>query len=117
VEYERDKRYAGQPKYTLPKLVALAVSGYVGFSSVPLRMAAWMGFLATGAGLLLAVWAIYARFADIDTPRGWASTVAIILFVGGVQLFTLGVIGEYLGRVYDEVRQRPLYIIREVTGT
>jgi polyisoprenyl-phosphate glycosyltransferase len=116
VEYEREARHAGAPKYTLRKLIKLALSGYVGFSAAPLRAATWLGVLAAGAGFLIAVWALVTKLAGIYSPRGWASTIAIILFIGGVQLLMLGVIGEYLSRVYDEVRARPLYIVRAQLG-
>ena len=116
VEYERDTRYAGQPKYTLRKLVALALSGYIGFSAMPLRAATWLGAFAASTGFLFALWALITRFVGIYSPRGWASTIAVILFIGGVQLLMLGIIGEYLSRVYDEVRRRPLYIVRSRVG-
>ena len=116
VEYERESRHAGVPKYTLRKLVRLALSGYIGFSALPLRAAAALGFLAAVAGFALAVWAIVTKMLDIASPRGWASTLAVVLFVGGAQLFMLGVIGEYLSRVYDEVRQRPIYIVSSHVG-
>lgn len=116
VEYEREARHAGAPKYTLRKLIKLALSGYVGFSAAPLRVATWLGVLAAGAGFLIAVWALVTKLAGIYSPRGWASTIAVILFIGGAQLLMLGVIGEYLSRVYDEVRARPLYIVRAQLG-
>jgi dolichol-phosphate mannosyltransferase len=116
IEYERDPRYAGEPKYTLRKLIRLAFSGYVGFSAVPLRTAAWLGVLSATGGFLLIVWAVTAKLRGVPIPQGWASTVALILFSGGVQLLMLGVIGEYLSRVYDEVRQRPHYIVCSRTG-
>jgi glycosyltransferase involved in cell wall biosynthesis len=112
----RAARFAGTPKYTLRRLMRLALDGYVGFSAAPLRAATWLGFSAAGAGLVLLVWVIVSRFTDPLTPRGWASTSALLLFVGGVQLIVLGVIGEYLGRVYDEVRGRPLYIVSRRVG-
>ena len=116
IEYDRDARHAGAPKYTLRKLVGLALSGYVGFSAMPLRLASWLGFLAAATGFAFAVWAIATRLLGIPSPRGWASTLAVVLFVGGVQLVVLGIIGEYLGRVYDEVRRRPLYVVRSRLG-
>jgi polyisoprenyl-phosphate glycosyltransferase len=116
VEYERDARHAGDPKYTLRKLIALAISGYIGFSAMPLRLAVWLGLVAAGIGFLIAVWAVFTKLAGIYSPTGWTSTIAVILFIGGVQLLMLGVIGEYLSRVYDEVRQRPLYIVRSRVG-
>jgi polyisoprenyl-phosphate glycosyltransferase len=116
VEYERDARNAGDPKYSLSKLIGLAVSGYVGFSSLPLRMAAWLGVSASLAGFAMTIWVILSRVFVPHVPQGWASLTAVVLFVGGVQLIMLGVIGEYLGRVYDEVRQRPLYVISSRVG-
>jgi polyisoprenyl-phosphate glycosyltransferase len=116
VEYERAARHAGTPKYTLRKLVKLALSGYVGFSAAPLRAATWLGLLSAGVGFLIAVWALLTKLMGIYSPRGWASTIAVILFIGGVQLLMLGVIGEYLSRVYDEVRARPSYIVYAQRG-
>lgn len=116
VEYERDARYGGVPKYTLRKLIRLALSGYIGFSAMPLRAAAWLGFFSAGAGFAMAMWVLVTKIMDIPSPRGWASTLAVFLFIGGGQLLMLGVIGEYLGRVYDEVRHRPLYIVRSRLG-
>ncbi|MGH8009648.1 MAG: glycosyltransferase family 2 protein [Candidatus Binatia bacterium] len=116
VEYEREARHAGVPKYTLRKLIRLALSGYIGFSAMPLRAAVWLGFLSAGTGFTVALWVLITKLMDIPSPRGWASTVALILFVGGIQLLMLGIIGEYVGRVYDEVRQRPLYIVHSRLG-
>jgi dolichol-phosphate mannosyltransferase len=116
VEYERDARHAGEPKYTLRKLVRLALSGYIGFSAAPLRMATWFGLTAAVTGFLVGLWTVYTKLAGVYSPRGWTSMMAVIMFIGGVQLLMLGVIGEYLSRVYDEVRNRPLYIVRSRVG-
>jgi polyisoprenyl-phosphate glycosyltransferase len=116
VTYERAARHSGNTKYTLRKLFRLALSGYVGFSAMPLRMAAWLGLCSAGAGFLLTLWAIGCKILQVPSPWGWASTIAVVLFIGGIQLLVLGAIGEYLSRVYDEVRQRPLYIVRERIG-
>lgn len=116
VEYERDARNAGEPKYTMRKLVQLALSGYIGFSSFPLRLAAWFGMLSATAGFLMTFWVVLVRITKPQAPQGWASTSALILFIGGVQMIMLGVIGEYLGRVYDEVRGRPSYLISSRIG-
>jgi dolichol-phosphate mannosyltransferase len=116
VEYERPARHDGRPKYTVRKLVALASSGYVGFSTLPLRLATWLGFLCAAFGFAFAGYGIVARLTEANVPQGWASTIAVILFVGGLQLIILGVMGEYLGRVYDEVRQRPMYIVSSESG-
>jgi len=116
IEYERDARLAGLPKYTTRKLINLALSGYIGFSAMPLHAATWLGFFSAGMGFVMALWVLATKLLDIPTPRGWASTLAVILFVGGIQLVMLGIVGEYLSRVYDEVRQRPLYVVRSRLG-
>ncbi len=116
IEYERSARNAGEPKYTLRKLIGLAISGYVGFSSMPLRLAAWLGVTTATVGFGLGVWAILSKLLNPNVPPGWASTAAVIFFIGGLQLTMLGVIGEYLGRVYEEVRMRPLYIVSSRVG-
>ena len=116
IEYERDARLAGVPKYTVRKLINLALSGYIGFSAMPLRAATWLGFLSAGIGFAIALWVLATKLMNIPSPRGWASTLAVILFVGGIQLVMLGIVGEYLSRVYDEVRQRPLYVVRSRVG-
>ncbi|MEO8378952.1 MAG: glycosyltransferase family 2 protein [Acidobacteriota bacterium] len=116
VEYDRDARSAGTTKYTLRKLLGLALSGYVGFSSFPLRLASWLGLLAAAVGFLVTIWVIFSRLTERDVPQGWASLSALILFVGGAQLMMLGIVGEYLRRVYDEVRNRPLYVVRSRVG-
>jgi polyisoprenyl-phosphate glycosyltransferase len=111
VEYERHARQGGAPKYTMRKLMGLALSGYIGFSVMPLRAASALGFLSALAGLGLLLWAVLQKMMNHPTPWGWASTISVILFMGGMQLGVLGIIGEYLSRTYDEVRGRPLYII------
>lgn len=116
VEYERQGRHAGEPKYTLGKLIRLAVSGYVGFSTVPLRIASWLGLVVAAVGFVIALWAVGTKILDIPSPRGWASTIAVMLFLGGIQLLVLGVIGEYLGRIYDEARGRPSYVVGRTVG-
>ena len=116
IEYERQGRHAGEPKYTFSKLVRLAVSGYVGFSTVPLRIASWLGLACAGIGFGIAIWAVGTKLLGIPSPRGWASNMAVMLFLGGIQLLVLGVMGEYLGRVYDEARARPSYVVRERVG-
>jgi len=116
IEYERPARHAGAPKYTLRKLIRLALSGYIGFSSLPLRAAAWLGMLFAAAGFGMAVWVIAEKIWGPTAPQGWASILSVVLIVGGIQLIILGVIGEYLGRVYDEIRRRPLYIVSSRVG-
>lgn len=116
IEYERESRAAGTTKYSLRKLMGLALSGYVGFSSFPLRLASWLGIAAASIGFLVTIWVIFSRLTDEGVPQGWASLSALVLFMGGVQLTMLGILGEYVRRVYDEVRNRPLYVVRSRVG-
>ncbi len=116
VEYERNKRYAGEVKYTFSKLLRLATDGIFAFSYLPLRVATYLGLTVAATSFLLAVFYLIEKiFSNIDT-KGWASTIIIILFLGGVQLLTIGIMGEYVGRIYDEVKQRPLYVVNEKIG-
>jgi polyisoprenyl-phosphate glycosyltransferase len=116
VYYDRDPRFAGKPQMSLGRLVQLALDGIFSFSNVPLRLAIYLGlataFLSFGIGL----WAISARLFTDKAVLGWASTIISILFVGGMILFTLGVIGEYISRIYEEVKNRPLYVVQETVG-
>ena len=116
VQFERPPRYAGEPKYTFWKSLALGINGIVGFSKVPLRFATYLGMLVSAVSLVLTVWAVYQRLVGADTVRGWASTLVVILLLGGVQLLMIGVVGEYLSRIYDEVKQRPMYVIGDLRG-
>jgi len=114
VRYHRQARAAGETKYPLRKMVRLAMDGLVGFSSVPLRLATVLGLVAVALAMAGVVAAVCLRAAG----NGWAgqaAVVAAILFLGGVQLVTIGILGEYTGRILDEVRGRPLYIVRETT--
>jgi polyisoprenyl-phosphate glycosyltransferase len=114
VEYERDARAAGVPKYTFRKLVGLAVDGLVNFSSYPLRVVTYVGIAAVLVALLLGGWAIFDAVTNQSTPRGWASLIVVVLFMGAIQLISLGVVGEYVRRIFLEVKGRPAYIVREV---
>jgi polyisoprenyl-phosphate glycosyltransferase len=113
--YDRMPRRAGEPKYRIRHLMKLALDGFFAFSTVPLQLSTWLGFLAAGLGFLYLVYALVSRYLQ-HTPAGWTSLAAIILFLGGTQLILLGVLGEYVGRIYEEVKQRPLYILDEAIG-
>lgn len=115
VTYERMPRRAGEPKYRIRHLMKLALDGFFAFSTVPLQLSTWLGFLAAGLGFLYLLYALATRFL-YQNPAGWTSLAAIILFLGGTQLVLLGVLGEYVGRIYEEVKQRPLYIVEEAIG-
>lgn len=110
VEYERPMRYAGDTKFTLRKLVKTAVEGMMAFTSAPLRLAAYVGFLAAAAGLLFLGAAVYDRFAG-NTPDGWTALVSIALLLGGTQLIVTGVLGAYVARIYEETKRRPMYVV------
>jgi len=115
VTYERMARHAGEPKYQTRHLVKLALDGFFAFSSVPLQLATYLGFVAAGLGFLYLLYALATRFL-YGNPAGWTSLAAIVLFLGGTQLIILGILGGYVGRIYEEVKRRPLYILEEVIG-
>jgi glycosyltransferase involved in cell wall biosynthesis len=116
VLYEREPRFAGSSKYPLFKMLRFAVDGVLSFSFAPLRVATWMGFIAMLMAFAGIVYAVLLRLYTTDWVRGWASIFVAVLFMGGVQLVTIGIIGEYIGRIYEEVKQRPLYFVQERLG-
>ena len=117
VPYRRSPRFAGQTKYPLFKMLKFATDGIVSFSIVPLRLATWIGFLASGLSVFgIVVVLLEHYFGVIGLVKGWSSTVIAVLFIGGVQLVCLGIIGEYVGRIYGETKRRPLYVVRERMG-
>jgi glycosyltransferase involved in cell wall biosynthesis len=116
VPYESPPRSAGRSKYTLGRMMKLALDGIVGFSNLPLHLVLNVGFAVSAASFLLGVAAIAVKIAGAFAVPGWASIVVIISFVGGVQLVVLGVMGEYVARIYDEVRFRPLYLFSDLHG-
>jgi dolichol-phosphate mannosyltransferase len=113
VPYDRQERFAGVTKYPLARMVRFALDAITGFSYVPLQLASTLGFLLAGLSLLGILLAAVLRLAGVAI-QGQATTLVVVLLLGGIQLIFLGIIGEYLGRIYDEVRARPLYIVREV---
>lgn len=115
VMYDRQERYAGTTKYPFRKMLRFSVDAITGFSQLPLQLATTFGFLLAGISLVGILVAILLRIVN-HAIVGQASTLILVLFMGGIQLIFLGVIGEYLGRIYDEVRARPLYIVRQVLG-
>ena len=114
--YERERRFAGPPKYTLGKLFRLAYDGIFSFSTVPLRVAVYTGFFLSIAAFLGALWVLYQKIFLGIALVGWASTMVTLMFIAGAILSTLGVIGEYVGRIYEEVKNRPLYVVQEKIG-
>jgi dolichol-phosphate mannosyltransferase len=113
VPYKRMARFAGSTKYPFRKMLKLAMTAITGFSYLPLQMATILGFIAAGLSLVAAVVVIIMRAITGEAFLGQASTLIAVLFLGGVQLISLGILGEYIGRIYDEVKGRPLYIVRE----
>lgn len=113
VYYKREARYAGVTKYPLRKMVRFAKDGITSFSTVPLHAATYLGFFSAFLGFLYTL-SVLKNWLEGSTVPGWASLSIIILFFGGVQLITLGILGEYVGRIFEEVKQRPLYFTRQV---
>jgi len=116
VEYERAERFAGETKYPLSKMVRLANTAITNFSYLPLQLATYMGFGLAGISLISMLVAIILRLSGSNFFLGQATTLVSVLFLGGIQLIVLGIIGEYLGRIYDEVKGRPLYIVSHAYG-
>jgi len=116
VSYERHARAGGVSKYNFRKLVKLAFDGLVSFSAVPLRIASWLGVLAAALGFIYLLYALAARVTGASIPEGWTSTVITVLFLGGTQLMVLGILGDYIGRIFDEVKGRPHFVQRESVG-
>jgi len=116
VEYVREKRFAGETKYPLRKMIKLAMDGIMSFSYKPLKFAAAIGVaMSVCSFVYLLVILIQKLFTD-TTVTGWASTTAILVFTQGIVLMMLGIIGEYIGRIFDEIKGRPIYIVRETVG-
>jgi dolichol-phosphate mannosyltransferase len=116
IEVERAERFTGQSKYTLRKLLKLAFDGIFAFSVTPLRAATFAGLFATSLATLFAIYSIYVKLSGGDPPPGFTAAILTTIFLAGVQLLFLGVIGEYLGRIYEEIKRRPHYIVRQVVG-
>lgn len=114
--YERARRFAGVSKYPLRKMVAFATDGILSFSIKPLRLATTMGFVTSGLAILGILYALVLRLWTSNWVSGWTLLIISVLFLGGVQLICLGIIGEYVGRIYSESKRRPLYLIGEELG-
>jgi dolichol-phosphate mannosyltransferase len=117
VPYQRAPRFAGATKFPLMKMVRFAMDGILSFSILPLRLATCLGFAASCLAILGIIIAGIAWISGMTgLVKGWTSLVSAVLFVGGVQLICLGIIGEYVGRIYGESKRRPLYVVRERMG-
>lgn len=113
VEYDRKERFAGSTKYPLSKMLKLALNAITSFSYFPLQMATYLGFICAALSIVAIPVVIVLRLSHGAALLGQATTLIMVLFLGGVQLITLGILGEYIGRIYDEVKGRPLYIVSE----
>lgn len=113
VEYSRSERFAGESKYPLHKMLSLAIHGVTSFSPTPLRLIAGLGMFVSLISLLLMFWALYVRLVNPAAVPGWASSVIPIYFIGGIQLLSLGVVGEYIAKIYMETKRRPRFFIEK----
>lgn len=113
VKYVREERFSGDTKYPLKKMIKFALTGITSFSFIPLQIATYFGFAISGISFLYALYVLYLKLFTTRTIQGWSTIMIAILFLGGVQLITLGIIGEYIGRISEEIKQRPTYIIDE----
>lgn len=116
VYYVREERFAGETKYPLRRMMKFASDAITGFSYFPLQLATYLGFLIAGLSALFIIVVIAARLSGYEAFAGQATTLVMVLFLGSVQLISLGIIGEYLGRIYDEAKGRPLYVVNEAVG-
>ncbi len=117
IPVEREERHSGKSKYSLLRLLKLATDGIFAFSIVPIRAAALLGAAAIGVSTLYVFYALYFRFFLKQSPQGFTALIAAVTFLSGVLLFFLGVIGEYVGRIYEETKARPIYVIERVAGS
>lgn len=113
VEYDRQERQGGETGYTFKKMLNFALDGITGFSDLPLKIVTYFGFIVSIFAFFVMLYALYSRFIIQDFEPGWASLMVVILFIGGVQMIAIGIIGEYLSRMNNNIRNRPLYIVRD----
>jgi dolichol-phosphate mannosyltransferase len=112
VQYERPERFAGETKYPLRKMIRFAIDGITSFSIVPLRIATWLGMLSGLVAIITSGWAVYASIAG-ETVPGWATIMIAVALAASAQLIMTGILGEYIGRIYEEVKRRPLYVVAD----
>jgi len=117
VTYERPARFAGETKYPLSKMLRFAVDGITSFSTVPLRTAIWLGVLAGVVSMLGGVWAVYEKLFGTGVVQGWTTIMILVGLGSSAQLLMTGILGEYIGRIYEEVKRRPLYVLEEEVNT
>ncbi|EMJ53936.1 glycosyltransferase, group 2 family protein [Leptospira interrogans serovar Valbuzzi str. Duyster] len=117
LEYEREERFEGSTKFSVAKMLKFALDGITSFSSAPLKLSSYLGFFTAFCGAIYALYVIYLKIFTSETITGWSSMMIVVLILGGIQLLALGMIGEYLSRVNDESKNRPLYVIENVYST
>jgi polyisoprenyl-phosphate glycosyltransferase len=115
IAYDRDARYAGGTKFSTGKMLRFALDGITAFSELPLRFASWFGFVVSVLAFIYAAVVLVLNYLGMNLP-GYTSTMIAVLFLGGVQLLGIGILGEYIGRIYDEIKGRPLYLVAEASG-
>lgn len=113
VQYDRDERYAGKTNFGFLRMLRFAFDGITAFSNYPLRIATISGFVVSGISFLVILYALYQKFIEHQVITGWTSLIISIMFIGGVQLIAIGIIGEYISRISTDVRKRPLYVVEE----
>jgi dolichol-phosphate mannosyltransferase len=113
ITYSRDRRHAGETKYPYRKMIKFAFDGITSFSTAPLKLATWMGYFSAFAAVLYLL-SVFVQWLAGITVEGWATIMVALLFLGSVQLICLGILGEYLGRIFNEVKPRPMYVVEEV---
>lgn len=113
ISYENRERVAGQTSWSFLKLLRYSIDGFINFSEVPLKLATWAGSIASVFSIFCIAFIIVRRLIFGDAVQGWASTISIILFIGGLQLLALGIIGNYIAKIFLETKKRPIYIVKE----
>ncbi|MDD3859199.1 MAG: glycosyltransferase [Bacteroidales bacterium] len=113
VEFDRDSRKSGKSGYSVSRMLRFAIDGITSFSDFPLKLATFLGFFVSIISFILMLWALYQRLIAQQYVQGWTSLILSVLFIGGIQLITIGIIGEYIGRIGSNIRKRPLYIIND----
>lgn len=116
ITYVREERFAGETKFPFFKMLKFALTGITSFSFVPLQLASYFGFIVSAGAFISGLYVLYLKFFTDKTIQGWTSLMIALLFLGGIQLITLGIVGEYIGRMSDEVKQRPAYVIRDTVN-
>jgi glycosyltransferase involved in cell wall biosynthesis len=116
VEFERDARKYGNSDFTTKKMFRFALDGITGFSDFPLRLATWLGLIVSTFAFIVIIYALYSKFMYAVVVSGWTSVIVSTMFLGGIQLLTIGIIGEYINRINTETRNRPLYIIEDTNA-